>query len=29
MNVWIKLNAMQIQSLHNQNTNKNIKGKQT
>lgn len=27
MNVWIKLNAMQIQSLHNQNTNKNIKGK--
>jgi len=26
-NVWIKLNAMQIQSLRNQNTNKNIKGK--
>lgn len=26
-NVRIKLNAMQIQSLHNQNTNKKIKGK--
>lgn len=27
MNVWIKSNTMQIQSLHNQKTNKNIKGK--